>query len=540
MIRDKSSRYGTYVNGEQVTERPLVHGDRIRLGRSGGAEMVFLLADSAPAVDKAHHDRDRRPAPDRRAPRGPARARLRPRARRRAGAGARFGDRGQRRRARVHHAGGADRRARVQAGARSRGRNTLPGGSFATSRKIPEEVFRTGRAAHRRRPARRRSGERAHGHGGARHPQRALRAAAARALSRSGRSRRARSAASACSISTAARRARCSRTPRAPRSKRSRPKRPSPSRTPGSTARRWRRRGWSRRCGSRPRSSRRCCRRPARVGRLLPRRGVVAAVPLDRRRLLRLRRPVRRVVRLRARRRRGQGPARGAPERDDAGHVRGAGGRQRLAVATIGNVNLALYRRGIESRFVTLMYGSLARERPADLLQRRATTRRSSSARTGFRRLECGGPIVGLFESATLRGGDGHARRRATGSSSSATACPRRCRPPAKSTARAASSRSCRATSDVEPQKLLEALFADVREFAKGAAQSDDITAHGSALRDHDRARAARADRRRPLAHRRASSSGTASTICSSRAASRPTCFSRRAPSGAGSDRGST
>ena len=29
----------------------------------------------------------------------------------------------------------------------------------------------------------------------------------------------------------------------------------------------------------------------------------------------------------------------------------------------------------------------------------------------------------------------------------------------------------------VEPQKLLEAVFADVREFARGAAQNDDITA---------------------------------------------------------------
>jgi sigma-B regulation protein RsbU (phosphoserine phosphatase) len=28
-----------------------------------------------------------------------------------------------------------------------------------------------------------------------------------------------------------------------------------------------------------------------------------------------------------------------------------------------------------------------------------------------------------------------------------------------------------------EPQKLLEALFTDVREFARGAAQNDDITA---------------------------------------------------------------
>ena len=46
VLRDRTSRYGTYVNGEQVTERPLVHGDRIRLGRSGGAEMVFLIADT--------------------------------------------------------------------------------------------------------------------------------------------------------------------------------------------------------------------------------------------------------------------------------------------------------------------------------------------------------------------------------------------------------------------------------------------------------------------------------------------------------------
>src|SRR5438128_4873332 len=53
VIRDRNSRYGTYVNGEQVNEQPLTHGDRIRLGRSGGAEMVFLLADSAPAVDRA-------------------------------------------------------------------------------------------------------------------------------------------------------------------------------------------------------------------------------------------------------------------------------------------------------------------------------------------------------------------------------------------------------------------------------------------------------------------------------------------------------
>src|SRR3954451_5101408 len=45
-LHDRNSRYGTYVNGEQVTERVLVHGDKVRLGRTGGAEMVFLLADT--------------------------------------------------------------------------------------------------------------------------------------------------------------------------------------------------------------------------------------------------------------------------------------------------------------------------------------------------------------------------------------------------------------------------------------------------------------------------------------------------------------
>ncbi|HTM27566.1 MAG TPA: SpoIIE family protein phosphatase [Vicinamibacterales bacterium] len=54
LIRDKQSRYGTYVNDDPVPDqRALVHGDRIRLGRSGGAELVFLLADSGPSQDKA-------------------------------------------------------------------------------------------------------------------------------------------------------------------------------------------------------------------------------------------------------------------------------------------------------------------------------------------------------------------------------------------------------------------------------------------------------------------------------------------------------
>jgi len=45
VIRDRQSRYGTFVNGEPITERELRSGDRVRLGRGGGADLVFLTAD---------------------------------------------------------------------------------------------------------------------------------------------------------------------------------------------------------------------------------------------------------------------------------------------------------------------------------------------------------------------------------------------------------------------------------------------------------------------------------------------------------------
>src|SRR5215207_10062916 len=53
LIRDRNSRYGTYVNGDQVTERVLAHGDRVRLGRSGGAELVFMLEGAEPVAEKS-------------------------------------------------------------------------------------------------------------------------------------------------------------------------------------------------------------------------------------------------------------------------------------------------------------------------------------------------------------------------------------------------------------------------------------------------------------------------------------------------------
>jgi serine phosphatase RsbU (regulator of sigma subunit) len=43
IIRDRGSRYGTFVNGENVTERALSDGDRIRLGRSDAVELLFVV-----------------------------------------------------------------------------------------------------------------------------------------------------------------------------------------------------------------------------------------------------------------------------------------------------------------------------------------------------------------------------------------------------------------------------------------------------------------------------------------------------------------
>lgn len=62
LLRDRQSRYGTFVNDTAVTEQPLSHRDRIRLGRSGGAELVFLVDEigstmggrSVSAVDALH------------------------------------------------------------------------------------------------------------------------------------------------------------------------------------------------------------------------------------------------------------------------------------------------------------------------------------------------------------------------------------------------------------------------------------------------------------------------------------------------------
>ena len=52
-IRDKQSRFGTFVNGDKISEKLLAHGDQIRLGQAGDTEIVFFVDDEAPSMEKS-------------------------------------------------------------------------------------------------------------------------------------------------------------------------------------------------------------------------------------------------------------------------------------------------------------------------------------------------------------------------------------------------------------------------------------------------------------------------------------------------------
>jgi sigma-B regulation protein RsbU (phosphoserine phosphatase) len=142
---------------------------------------------------------------------------------------------------------------------------------------------------------------------------------------------------------------------------------------------------------------------------------------------------------------------------------------------TVGRVNLALYKRGIESRFVTLMYGSL--EPDGRLTYCNAGHNPPIVVgKDSVRRLEVGGPIVGLFEMAAFEEetvqlvsgdwlvvfSDGVSEAlSATGEEYGDDRIIDVAEKHKGST----------------PTEFLQALFSDVRVFSKGAAQNDDITA---------------------------------------------------------------
>ncbi len=51
-VKDCESRYGTYVNDDVSGDHVLEHGDQIRLGRGGGAEIIFLVQDAETGPDR--------------------------------------------------------------------------------------------------------------------------------------------------------------------------------------------------------------------------------------------------------------------------------------------------------------------------------------------------------------------------------------------------------------------------------------------------------------------------------------------------------
>src|SRR5438094_1503968 len=53
VIRDKQSRFGTYVNGDRTSEKVLADGDQIGLGQTGDTEIVFFVDDEAPSVERS-------------------------------------------------------------------------------------------------------------------------------------------------------------------------------------------------------------------------------------------------------------------------------------------------------------------------------------------------------------------------------------------------------------------------------------------------------------------------------------------------------
>ncbi len=144
LLRDRGSRYGTFVNGAPVSEHTLTHGDKVQFGRTGGAEVVFLT-DAPPSASGTSSA-------------GTAVGDIRQMATlleglRALGSGrvldevlvlvldAAIGVTGAERG--FIMLAGDDKQLDLKL-ARARGRVTLPGNRFDTSRKIPEEVFATG------------------------------------------------------------------------------------------------------------------------------------------------------------------------------------------------------------------------------------------------------------------------------------------------------------------------------------------------------------------------------------------------------------
>jgi serine phosphatase RsbU (regulator of sigma subunit) len=144
VVRDCDSKFGTFVNGTRASEHVLAHGDRIRLGDAEGTEIVFLAGDDEAAQGRSAVS---------------AATELRHMASlleglRALGSGRVLDDVLALVLDSAIDVTGAERGFIMLAAddgtleyklGRAAGRATLSGGTFETSRKIPEEVFGTGR-----------------------------------------------------------------------------------------------------------------------------------------------------------------------------------------------------------------------------------------------------------------------------------------------------------------------------------------------------------------------------------------------------------
>jgi phosphoserine phosphatase RsbU/P len=479
VLKDRASRYGTYVNGDQVTEHSLAHGDRIRLGRSGGAEMVFLVRDTDVVEEKS--------------PTTTAIGDLRQigallEGLRALGSGRVLDDVLSLVLDSAIDVGGAERGFIMLANppdlelefkmARARGRITLSGGSFETSRKIPEEVFRTGEV---KIVADLLDSGIVNLHGGTvalgiRNvlcvPLRLVRFLD-KAEAENHREKRigvlyldSRQKGTLLSNSTRAALETLA----------------TEAAVAIENARLYRETMEKARMEQEMRIAAEIQQallpKMARAGTFFS--AAAASIPCrsiggDFYDYVDLPNGAMGFAL-------GDVAGKGPPAALLSAMMQGIFAAQAASSdspsQTISKVNLALYRRGIESRFVTLMYGAMnpdgrltycnAGHNPPLII--------SPGDSTQVRRLECGGPIVGLFDAATfeeetvtLQPGDWLIVF-SDGVSEAMSAS-------ADEYGESRIVSLVERNKELEPRQLLEALFADVREFTRGAAQSDDITA---------------------------------------------------------------
>jgi len=146
VLHDRQSTFGTFVNDEKIESRKLAPGDRVRLGQSADVEIIYALGDEAPSAEKSAAS---------------AAVELRQMAvlldgLRALGSGRVLDEVLALVLDSAIEVTGAERGFIMLANpngaleftmARSRGKITLSGRSFETSRRIPEQVFASGKVA---------------------------------------------------------------------------------------------------------------------------------------------------------------------------------------------------------------------------------------------------------------------------------------------------------------------------------------------------------------------------------------------------------